>query len=57
MIRKAKKEDGNRIGKLLSTFGDEIYTSTGATINTDTRLIEKIFNENLESAFRAFVYE
>lgn len=57
MIRKAKKEDGVHIAKLLSTFGDEIYENTGAEINTDTKLIGKIFNENLENDFRAFVYE
>ncbi len=57
MIKIAKKKNGKDIAKLLATFGKEIFDLTGAKINTDIELIIKLFNENLEKDFRAFVYE
>ena len=57
MLRVAKHQDAKQIAELLSTFGDEIFTLTGAKINTDKELIQKLFNDSLGKEFRAFVYE
>lgn len=57
MIRKAKKSDSKIIAKLLSALGDEIFTLTGAKINTDKKLIETLFQKSFNKKLKAYVYE
>lgn len=57
MIRVATQKDAKEIAELLSVFGDEIFTLTGAEINTDKKLIQNLFDTNLDKDFRAFIYE
>jgi len=56
LIKNATKEDAQTVAVMLSALGKEIEQKTGATINTDQALIQKLFCENLGDKFRAKLY-
>lgn len=56
-IRFARKEDVKTVSAMLKALGEDIAELTGAVINTDTGLIEKLYNEHLDQKFRAVILE
>lgn len=57
MIRKATINDSKAVADLLSQLGIEIEEKTGAKINTDKELIQKLFINNIDKKFYTYLYE
>lgn len=56
-IRFATKNDAKTVSGMLKALGDEMAERAGAVVNTDRDLVERLFEEYLDTKFRALIFE